>query len=243
MVPPAICWATLTACSQKKSTCPPTRSFMRRTGAAIGHEARLHSGGGGEQQARHVRRRTEAAMRLLHALAVLLQVGDEFAQILGRKVLSCDNDGRRMGGEADRLEIPLRVVFQVRREHRRRDMRSHAARQQGVAVCRRRRDAGAAQCAAGAADILDHQRLAQRLGHGFGHDARDDIARAAGRERYHHGDLPRRIALRRGEHRCRHPCTRNKNWNGPGTLDHELLRYVGDRLRTISTRRRPRLTR
>ena len=47
-------------------------------------------------------------------VAVLLQVVDEFAQVVGRKILARDDDGRRMRGEADRLEIARGVVFQVR---------------------------------------------------------------------------------------------------------------------------------
>ena len=42
--------------------------------------------------------------------------------------------------------------------------------------------------AAGAADILDHHGLAEHLAHVLGHDARDDIARAAGREGDDDGD-------------------------------------------------------
>jgi hypothetical protein len=67
-----------------------------------------------------------------------------------------------MRSEADRLEVARGVVFQIRREHRRGDMRSHAARQQGIAVQRRRCDARASERAAGAADILDHHLVAKR---------------------------------------------------------------------------------
>ena len=42
-------------------------------------------------------------------------------------------------------------------------MRAHAAREQGVAVGRRRCDACAADGAAGAADILDYHLLSQPL--------------------------------------------------------------------------------
>ena len=52
--------------------------------------------------------------------------------------------------------------------------------------------------AAGAADVLDHQRLAERLAHLLGDDARDHVARAAGRERHDHGDGAVGIVLRRG---------------------------------------------
>ena len=44
-------------------------------------------------------------MRLLHGLAVLLQVRDELAQVLRGKILARHDDGGRMRGEADRLEV------------------------------------------------------------------------------------------------------------------------------------------
>ena len=51
--------------------------------------------------------------------------------------------------------------------------------------------------AGGTADILDDHRLAERHPHALGHDARQDVGAAAGRERHDHGDLLRRKALRR----------------------------------------------
>ena len=143
-----------------------------------------------------MRRGANAAMRLFHALAVVLQIGYEFRQVLGRKILSCDDHGRRVRGEADRNEIALGIVFQVRREHRGGDVGAHAAREQGVAVRRRGRHARAPDRAAGAADILDDHGLAEDFPHLLGHDARDDVARPAGRKRHHHRDGPRWVTLR-----------------------------------------------
>src|SRR5262249_17978644 len=54
--------------------------------------------------------------------------------------------------------------------------------------------------AAGAADILDNERLPQRLGHLVGDDARNHIARASRRERHDHRDRPRRGFLRTPRH-------------------------------------------
>jgi hypothetical protein len=47
-----------------------------------------------------------------------------------------------------------------------------------------------------AADVLDDHRLAERQPHAFGHNARQDVGAAAGRERHDHGDLLRWKALR-----------------------------------------------
>jgi hypothetical protein len=91
-----------------------------------------------------------------------------------------------MRSEADRLEVARGVVFQIRREHRRGDMRSHAARQQGIAVQRRRCDARASERAAGAADILDRHLVAKRPAHMVGHDPRHHVTWAAGGEGHHH---------------------------------------------------------
>ena len=135
-------------------------------------------------------------MRLLHGFAVLLQVIEKRAQVVGRKILAGDDHGRRMSREADRLEIARRVVFHVRRQHRRRDMRAHAAGEQGVAVRRGAGDAGRADRAAGAADILDHQGLAEHLAHLLGDDARHHITRAARRERNYNRNGSGRISLR-----------------------------------------------
>src|SRR3954469_13172026 len=137
-------------------------------------------------------------MRLLDAVAVLFQVVDEFAQVLGGKIFLRDNDGGRMGGEADRLEVALGIILYVGREHGSGDMGSHAAREQRVAVGMRRSYARASDRAAGTADILDHHGLAEDLPHLLRYDAGDDIARTAGREGYDHVDRPGRVALRPG---------------------------------------------
>ena len=77
-----------------------------------------------------------------------------------------------------------------------------------IAVGRRRGDAGAAERAAGAADVLDRHLVAERPAHVVGHDARDHVARPARRERHDDGDRPRRIALcrqfRRRGAECQH---------------------------------------
>ena len=59
----------------------------------------------------------------------------------------------------------------------------------GVAIGRGARDAADRDAAAGAADVLDDDRLAERRPHALGHDARGDIGRAARRERNDERDL------------------------------------------------------
>ena len=60
--------------------------------------------------------------------------------------------------------------------------------QQRVAVGLGLGDAAGAERAAGAADILDDDLLAEVLAHRFGDEAGHRIGRAAGRERHDHGD-------------------------------------------------------
>ncbi len=78
---------TLTDCSQKKSTWPPIRCHSSRDRCRDSDHGRLGAGRGVEQQARHVRRRADAAMGLLEAVAVLVHVGDELAEVLRGKSL------------------------------------------------------------------------------------------------------------------------------------------------------------
>ena len=60
-----------------------------------------------------------------------------------------------------------------------------------VAVGRGAREAADADRAAGAADILDNHRLAERSAHLVGHDARGDVGRSARRERHDQRDRAR----------------------------------------------------
>ena len=127
-------------------------------------------------------------MSLLHAVAVRFQIVHEFPQILGREIFLRDDHSGRVGGQADRLEIALGIVSHTRRENRRRDVRSHTAGEQRIAVGLRRCYARAADSTAGAANVLDHHGLAEDLPHLVGDDARHDVARAPGGEGHHHRD-------------------------------------------------------
>jgi hypothetical protein len=140
-------------------------------------------------------------MRLLHLLAIRLHIGDEFLEVAGGEILARHDHHRRVGGEADRHEITLGIVADVRRQHRRRDMRAHRTGEQRIAVGLCGRDTARAERASGTADILDHQRLAKMLRHRLGDDAGHDVTRPARGERHDHGDRPRRIILRKCDRR------------------------------------------
>ena len=77
-------------------------------------------------------------------------------------------------------------------------MGAHVPGDQRVAVIGGARGARGGGGAAGADHVLDDDALAERLRHMRGDDARDDVGRAAGRERHDHGDGAGRIVLRLG---------------------------------------------
>ena len=108
---------------------------------------------------------------------------------------------RRMRGEfrnqADRLEIGDRVVERLLVERLAVGVGAGIADQQGVAVGRGLGDALAADGAGGGADIVDDDRLSEQFAHLQRLDARAHVDAAAGRERNHERDRPRRPVLRR----------------------------------------------
>ena len=159
-----------------------------RRRAAIGHQRGLEAELGVEHRARHMGDRADAGMAVAQLVAVGLEVGEELLEVLGRGVLLGDDRLRRVVGDADLLEAGRRVVLEVGVERGRRRLRAHVADAEGVAIGRRRGDARHARRAAGAADVLDHQLLAQRARHVLAEDARDDVGGPAGRERHDHVD-------------------------------------------------------
>ena len=67
---------------------------------------------------------------------------------------------------------------------------------EGVTIGRGAGDAPDTNAAAGAADIFDHDGLAERCTHSLGDDAGGGIGRSAWRERHHQRDGTRGIGLR-----------------------------------------------
>ena len=116
-----------------------------------------------------------------------LGVGDEFLQVVRRKFLAHRQQLRLLGDEPDRLEIGFRVVAKVRIKRRRGGVRAHVAGDQCVAVRSSARGPKRAGGAAGAADILDYELLAEMPREDIGDDAPRDIGGPARRERHDHG--------------------------------------------------------
>ena len=85
-------------------------------------------------------------------------------------------------------EILARIVTGVGIERRVDRERAGIGQQDGVAVGRGLCDRTGRDRAAGAAAVLDHDLLSERLAHPLGHQARQRVIAAAGRERHHQRD-------------------------------------------------------
>ena len=121
-------------------------------------------------------------------------------QIAGRQVLLADDELRAVGYERDRLEIVQHVVLQ--RVHRPvEDMRAGDADAQRVAVGRSACDPADADAAARAADVLDHERLAERCSHALHQESRQRVNRPTRGKRHDQRDRTRWVGLRRGRAR------------------------------------------
>ena len=140
-----------------------------------------------EQDAGHLRRRVLVDERDL--AGVRLHPGDEVLEVVRRQPFLGDHQLRIDGQETDRVEILLQVVVQFVDDAA--DMSVPLPDVDGVAVRLRACDTPDCNAAAGAADVLDHHRLAEMRAHAVGHDARNRVGRSAGRERHDQRDLAR----------------------------------------------------
>ena len=190
--------------------------------AAIGHPCQRLADRIHEQHAAKMRRRAAPGMAEGDLLALGLQVRHQFAQIPGRIVRAADQRHRDIGDEPDRGQILDRVEGQLLIEGRRgREAGMH--QQNRVAVGRCLRDASGADRAAGAERVLDDDVLVERRLHGHADQARDGIARAAGRERHDDGD-----GFRLGEVLRHGGARRGQGRSDDSDLEHPILPMVTD---------------
>src|SRR5262249_4635174 len=94
-------------------------------------------------------------------------------------------------------EILDQVVWQRRVDGAVGDVGAPLADAERVAVGRGAGETSDTDGAARAGDVLDDDGLAERGAHRLGHDPSDHVGRAAGRERYDHGEGARGMGLRR----------------------------------------------
>jgi hypothetical protein len=134
--------------------------------------------------------RTGAGRAVLHAALIGLRIGNEFGERVGREVGPSDQDSRRIRMHDDMLEIGDRIVKRLLVEKGNLRERGAARQQQRVAVRRCFRHPRGAGHAACAADILDHDLLAQNLGHARRHDPGDGVDGSTRRIGHDQGDRP-----------------------------------------------------
>ena len=205
---------------------PALQVLHRRAGAAIGHMRDVGAEHVVQQHAAKMRGRAGAGRAELHLALVLLGVGDELLEAVDRQVLAHRQDDRHLGEQRHRRELLDRIVERLLVERLALGMRADRAEHDLVAVGRRGRDALRAGHAACAADVLDHDLLAQDLAHARRHDTAEHVGRAAGRERNDHRDRTGRVVLR-SHHAGQREQGRNR---GHQSLLHPVLLGVGPAL-------------
>ena len=109
--------------------------------------------------------------------AFAFTIGDEFLEVVGRKVLPRRDHDRQAGDHADRLEIDIRLVGEVRIERHRGSMRPHLTDLDGVAVGSGAHRSGRAGGAARPGDVLDDELLPERAREVLADDAANNVGR------------------------------------------------------------------
>ena len=167
-----------------------SRSFSDVRAAAIGHVQDVDPGLVLHDLEPEMRDRAVARGAVAQLAGIGLCVGDHLLEGLHADRRMNDEAGDRVADAADREEILLRIVGRLLQE--RQDRQRGAWREEErVSVGRRLHHRLGADHATGAAAVLDHELLAEGLAERLGPGARDDVARAARRIRYHKLDRPR----------------------------------------------------
>ena len=187
--------------------------------AAERHVDHLDPGQQLDQVRRQVRRRARALRRIGDLAGVRLGVGDQLPDVGRGEVLAHHQRVRHPHQQRDRREL-RRIEADVGIEQLHEGDGRGRADEQRVAVRRRAERLRGADRHAGAADVLDDDRLAPFLAELIGDHPRQHVGGRSGRGRQDHFDEPRRIGLLRealrdvgrGECQCRRtkypcPCT------------------------------------
>ena len=147
-----------------------------------------------EQLAGQVQRRADPGRAIGQLAGIGLGIGDQFGDGFDRQIVVHRQHIKTRDRGDDAVEILDRIERQraVKPGHV-----SHAAviEQERVTVRRRFRDFVHADAAAGAAAIIDHDRLAEPLAERIGNQPRDRIDGATRRERHDQADRMRRVVV------------------------------------------------
>ncbi len=119
-----------------------------------------------------------------------LHVSDERFEIVGGQRLVRHQQHRIDRNQSDRRKVTAQIVADIVDDAA--DMGVPLADVDRVAIWSGSRQTSNPDGAAGAADVFDDHRLAERRAHLVGHDARGHIGRAARRKRHDQRDRPRR---------------------------------------------------
>ena len=179
----------------------------RRRDAAEGHVQRLDPGRIEKQLHRHVRRRAGAARAEGQFAGLAFAERDQFGERAHAEAGAHDQERGRVRDAADEGKIAQRIVGQLRidrRRYRERDI----GEDKRVSVRLGARDGLRARRAAGAAAVLDDDRLAKLFGEFGGEEPRRDVGEGAGRERHDDADgavRPAGLRERRAREEGREP--------------------------------------
>ena len=143
---------------------PAEQVLGERRATAVGHDLKRGAGLLGEDAAGDVGRAADPDRAHGGLAVLLLEPGDEPLEVIGRQRFPGDDPDRRVGDQRDRLEIVHHVVVELH-DRRIEDVGLHVADAHRVAVGRGVRHAADADGAAGAADVLDDDGLAERALH------------------------------------------------------------------------------
>ncbi len=110
----------------------------RGSAAVERHHRRLHAEDRVEQQAGGEERRADAGVADVELAGIGFDTGDELPQVVRRKILARHDDRRNGAGQADRLEVDIGLVGEVRIERDRGSVGAEMAHFDRVAVGRRR---------------------------------------------------------------------------------------------------------
>src|SRR5712664_1240482 len=137
-------------------------------------------------------------------------VSDESGEIDGGHRAVHRDDLRHADHQGDQGKGLAHFIRDLRKRERRDRQRSGIVQRQRVAVGGGLGDAVEADHPADAADVLDHHRLPEPLGHADGERAAEDVRRPARRKRHDQAYRLRRIALRKDRGRKNDGCEKNQ---------------------------------
>ena len=148
-----------------------------------------------QKQTADIGYRAQSGVSDIELFRVGLCVGHEFLEVVGREILSDDQQFRIFGGQPNRFKILLRIVGEVRVERRRQRIGAEVSRQNRISIRRRTGGADRPRRSAGAYDILHHEFLAQVTAEDVSDDPASNIGWPAGGKRNDNRGRPGGIIL------------------------------------------------